>query len=58
MKHLVKRIVLIVALCVMTMAAGYAKEPTKVGVKVNEIVEKYGETKGVECMTVTKGSGL
>lgn len=58
MKNFMKRMMLLVALCMMTMVAGYAQEPTKVGVKVNEIVEKYGETNGVECVTVTKGSGL
>ena len=30
MKNTIKRVVLLVALCVLTIAAGYAQEPSKV----------------------------
>ena len=53
-----KRMVLLVALCVMAMTFGYAQKSTEVGVKFNEIVKKYDGAKGVESVTVAKGSGL
>ena len=53
-----KKLVLFVALCVATIAVGYSQVPSKIDVKVQEIVKIYNNVKGVECMTVTKGSGL
>ncbi|MBO7342414.1 MAG: DUF4252 domain-containing protein [Alistipes sp.] len=58
MKHIAKNIILSVALCVMTTVTLCAQEPSKVETRINEIVKKYEEVKGVECMTVAKGSGL
>lgn len=58
MKKFVKRVVLLVALCMMTMAYGYAQQPSNVEVKVKELVKKYENVKGVECMVVDKGMGL
>jgi hypothetical protein len=58
MKNIVKKMVLLVALCVLTIAAGYAQEPSKVGIKVNEIVKEYENVKDVDCLVATKGSGL
>ena len=42
----------------MPFVSGYAQEPSQVEKAVNEIVKKYDDTKGVECVTVVKGSGL
>ena len=53
-----KKIVLLVALCMMTMVAGYAQEPSKVEAKIAEIVKKYENTEGVDSMSVVKGKGF
>ena len=58
MKQFIKRVVLLVTLCIMTMAYGYAQQPSNVEVKVKELVKKYENVKGVECMVVDKGMGL
>jgi hypothetical protein len=50
--------ILLAALCLMTIAIGYAQEPTKAEVKMNEIVKKYENVKGVDCTVVTKGRGI
>ena len=50
--------VLLVAMLVMTIVAGYAQEPSKVEAKVKEIVKQYEDVKGVECFVFAKGSGL
>lgn len=53
-----KKIALLVALCMMTVVTGYAQEKSKVGIKVDELVKRYDKVKGVECVTVVKGAGL
>lgn len=58
MKHIMKKMMMLVALCIMTMAAGYAQEKSKAELKIKEIVKKYEKVEGVECTTVTKGKGL
>lgn len=58
MKSLVKRWVPIVALQMMAFVSGYAQESSQVEKTVNEIVKKYDDTNGVECVTVVKGGGL
>lgn len=58
MKQFIKRVVLLVTLCIMTMAYGYAQQPSNVEVKVKELVKKYENVKGVECMVIEKGIGL
>ena len=58
MKRFMKKFVLLIAMCAMTMMAGYAQEPSQVATKVDELVKKYENTKGVEAMVATKGSGL
>lgn len=58
MRHSTKKIVLLVALLLSTMVAGYAQESSKVESKVNELVKKYENVKGVDCMSVAKGGGL
>ena len=50
--------VLLAALAVMTFVGGYAQEPAKVGAVVDGLVQKYGDVKGVDCMTLVKGKGL
>ncbi|MBO5802021.1 MAG: DUF4252 domain-containing protein [Alistipes sp.] len=58
MKQFIKRVVLLVTLCMMTMAYGYAQQPSNVEVKVKELVKKYENVEGVECMVIEKGIGL
>lgn len=45
MKHVVKKLVLLVALTMMTMLTTYAKETSKVEVKVKQLTTKYDEVK-------------
>lgn len=58
MNKFVKRVVLLVALCMTTMAYGYAQQQSNIEVKVKEIVKKYENVNGVECMVIDKGIGL
>ena len=53
-----KRFILIFMMCVATTISGYAQSSTKVETKVNELVKRYENVKGVDCVTVKKGSGL
>ena len=53
-----KRIALLVALCMTTMLTVYAQGSSKVEEKVNAMVEKYDGVEGVDCMTLVKGRGL
>ena len=57
MKLILKKIALVVASCMMTMIA-YAQEPSTIGTKIDELVQKYEKTKGVEAVTINKGLGL
>lgn len=41
-----------------TIEVGHTQESSKVEIKVNELVKKYENVKGVDCMSVTKGLGL
>ena len=58
MKCHVTRIVLFALIFMMPMTSTYAQESSKVENAVNEIVRKYDGTKGVNCISVVKGSGL
>ncbi|MBQ2047031.1 MAG: DUF4252 domain-containing protein [Muribaculaceae bacterium] len=58
MKCSVKIIVLFMALSIISIGGAYAQEPSKIEIKVNELVKKYDDVKGVDCMTVKKGLGL
>ena len=58
MKYSIKKIVLFVALSVMTMATVAAQESSKADVKFGEIANRYKDVKGVMCITAAKGSGL
>ena len=53
-----KKIVLLLALCVMSMVTAFAQVPSQVETKIKEIVKQYDPVKGVDCLTVAKGSGL
>ena len=58
MNSMIKKMVLLVVLCLTTIAFGYAQERSKAEIKISEIVKRYEEVKGVECVTVVKGRGL
>ena len=58
MKNFMRRMALLVALVMMSMLSGYAQAPSAVEMEVNKIVKKYDNVKGVDCISVTKGSGL
>jgi hypothetical protein len=58
MKQIIVKLTLSVALYIMTIAAASAQEPSEVEAKVNELAKKYENVKGVDCVSVTKGSGL
>ena len=58
MKNFMRRMALLVALVMMSMLTGYAQAPSAVEMEVNKIVKKYENVKGVDCISVTKGSGL
>ena len=49
---------MLLALCIATMMTAYAQEPSQVENKIKEIVKQYDAVKGVDCITVAKGSGL
>lgn len=51
-----KKIVLFLALSIMTVAFGYAQSQAEI--KMKEIVKKYEKTNGVECMVLSKGIRL
>ena len=58
MKSFIKNIILFVALSMITVSTTYAQGASKVDIKVKQLVTKYDDVKGVDCMTVTEGLGL
>ena len=58
MKCFMKRIASLVVMIMMTFAVAYAQEPSQVEKNVDEIVKKYENVEGVECISVVKGGGL
>ena len=58
MTHYIKILILLVAMLFPSLADGNVQQPTTVESTVNEIVRKYEESQGVNCMTVVKGKGL
>ena len=58
MKLFIKKIVLCIALSLTTIANVYAQAPSKIENKVNALVKKYENVKGVDCTTLNKGFGL
>ena len=53
-----KKIILLLVLCVITMTSAYAQERSKAEVKIGEMVKQFEACSGVQCVTVAKGSGL
>ena len=58
MKNFTKKIVLLVMMCMMTVVAASAQEALNVEIKVKELVKKYENVKGVECITLGRGIAL
>lgn len=53
-----KRKLFVLSLCILAALTGYAQNSSDVETKVKEIVSKYENVEGVNCMTVAKGTGL
>ena len=49
---------LFIIVCMLTLTNGYAQKSSEVEAKMNLLVKKYENVKGVDCMSVTRGSGL
>ena len=58
MNVFLKKLVFIAALFLMAFNTVYSQELSKVEEAVNELIRKYDGKDEVNCMTVTKGSGL
>lgn len=58
MKPFINNVIILVALSMLTMLTSYAQTSSKVETKMKQLVTKYEEVKGVDCMTVTNGFGL
>ena len=53
-----KRITFLVVMIMMTFAAAYAQVPSQAEKVVGELVKKYENVEGVDCLSVVKGGGL
>ncbi len=53
-----KKLMLFIIVCMLTLTNGYAQKSSEVEAKMNLLVKKYENVKGVDCMSVTRGSGL
>lgn len=58
MKLFIKKILLCIALALTTMVNVNAQSPSAIENKVNALVKKYENVKGVDCTTLNKGLGL
>ena len=58
MKFLMKRMALLVVMIMMTFASACAQELSQVEKMFDEMVKKYENIEGVECVSVVKGGGL
>ena len=58
MKFLMKRMALLVVMIMMTFASACAQELSQVEKMFGEMVKKYENIEGVECVSVVKGGGL
>lgn len=58
MKNFMKKIALLVVMIMMTFMTAYSQELSPVEKKVNELVKKYENVEGVDCLSVVKGGGL
>lgn len=55
---MIKRLTILIALLMLAIANVYAETPSDASKAMRELVKKYNDTKGVNCITVTKGKGL
>lgn len=53
-----KKNLFFVILSLLTMLSTYAQKTSDVQIKVNELVKKYEDVKGVDCTSIEKGRGL
>lgn len=58
MRQMIKKISLLVALCVVTSVAAYAQTAPTIQTMIDEMVKKYETTENVTCFKAEKGSGL
>lgn len=58
MKCFMKRITFLVVMIMMTFAAAYSQVPSQAEKVVGELVKKYENVEGVDCLSVVKGGGL
>lgn len=58
MKNFMKRIASLIVMIMMAVVSVYAQEPSQVEKMVDELVKKYENIEGVECLSVVKGGGL
>lgn len=58
MKHFIKSLVLLVAMTLFTGVGLHAQEPVSVDGAMHKLVKKYEDTKGVDCIVLTKGLRL
>ena len=58
MKYFMKRIALLIVMIMMTFASACAQELSQVEKMFDEMVKKYENIEGVECVSVVKGGGL
>ena len=58
MKHFIKSLVLLVAMTLFTGVGLHAQEPVSVDGAMHKLVKKYDDTKGVDCIVLTKGLRL
>lgn len=58
MKYLIKLQTVLVALFVLTVFNCHAQQSLKVENTMKEIMKKYENVEGVECLSVVKGGGL
>ena len=58
MKNLVKKLLLLVAVSLVSVTAALAQEAPKAVARIAEIVAKYEKTEGVSTMVAAKGSGI
>lgn len=58
MKELLKKIALLVVLTLTAVATVNAEEISQVEKKMNQLVKKYENIKGVDCTVIEKGIGL
>ena len=58
MKNMKRFLTVLMAFTLLTGVSLYAQNPSKIALAMGELEKKYNETKGMDCMTFTKGKGL